>query len=351
MLSTLSSNAILSKARAMYGKRLVRKDYQTLLGCSSVNEIAVYLKQTPRYKEILTGINERDCHRGQLEMLLRKKLFYDFAALCRYELSVGEQFAGYLIQRSEVEQLMHSLMLMAAGKSNEYLFSLPTFLDQHTHIDLRALAKMKTYDEFLAALEHTPYYKILKPLAPEPGKQPDLTVIENALYTYLYQGIYHIIDKHTYGEAKRELKELFNSYLDLNNYVRIFRLKKFYQTSPDQIRALLLPFGTLKPRQINAMLAADDPTEVTAVMNTTSRGKRLSTIEYTFIDELPVRVKYKQCRHFIRFSTHPSVVMLSYIYLTEIELSNITSVIEGIRYQIPTEDTKHLLIYNKKAPA
>lgn len=351
MLSKLSSNVILSKARAMYGKRLVRKDYQTLLTCSTVGEIAAYLKQTPRYREILTGVNERDCHRGQLEMLLRKELFYDFASLCRYELSAGEQFAGYLIERSEVEQLMHSLMLMAAGKSNEYLFSLPTFLDQHTHIDLHALARMKTYGEFLTAVEHTPYYKILKPLSPQPGEQPDLTLIENALYTYLYQGIYHIVDKHAHGEAKRELKELFDSYLDLNNYVRIIRLKKFYQASPDQIRALLLPFGTLRPRQLNAMLAADGPDEVTAVMNATSRGKRLSAIEYTFIDELPVRVKYKQCRHFIRFSTHPSVVMLSYIFLTEIELSNIISVIEGIRYQIPTEDTKRLLVYNKKAPA
>ena len=56
----LSSNVILSKARAMYGQRLVWKDYQTLLGCHSVNEIAAYLKQTPRYREILVGINERE---------------------------------------------------------------------------------------------------------------------------------------------------------------------------------------------------------------------------------------------------------------------------------------------------
>lgn len=351
MLTTMSSNAILSKARAMYGMRLVKKDYQALLGCRSVNEIAAYLKQTPRYREILTGINDRDCHRGQLEMLLRKKLFYDFASLCRYELSVGEHFAGYLIERSEIEQLMHSLMLMAAGKSNEYLFALPTFLDQHTHVDLHALARMKNYDEFLTAVEHTPYFKLLKPLAPQPGKQPDLTVIENSLYTYLYQRIYDIIGKHSHGESRKELKELFDSYLDLNNYVRIYRLKRFYKASPDQIRALLLPFGSLGAKQINAMLAADDPAQVTAVMNTTSRGKRLSTIEYNFIDELPVRVKYKQCRHFIRFSTHSPVVMLSYIFLTEIELANITNIIEGIRYQIPSEDTKKLLVYNKQAPA
>ena len=351
MLSTFSSNVILSKARAMYGQRLVWKDYQTLLGCHSVNEIAAYLKQTPRYREILVGINERECHRGQLEMLLKKKLFFDFASLCRYELSSGEHFAEYLISRSEIEQLLHSLMLMTAGKSSEYLFSLPSFLEQHTHVNLRALAQMKNYDDFLVAVEHTPYYKLLQPLSPPFGKQPDLTAIENTLYTYLYQKVYGIIKKHVHGEAKKELKGLFDSYIDLNNYVRIFRLKKFYKASPDQIRSLLFPFGSINPRYLNEMILAKDPSDVISVMMGTSRGKQLSSMEYTFIDELPVRVKYKQCRHFIRFSTHPSVVMLAYIFLTEIELANITNVIEGIRYQISTEETKKLLVYNKKATA
>lgn len=347
MLTTLSSNAILAKARAMYGKRLVYKDYRALLDASSVNEVAAYLKQTTRYSEILTGVDEREVHRGQLELLLHQKLFYDFAALCRYEISVGEHFADYLLARSEIEQIMHSLMLLAAGKSNEYLFSMPTYLDQHSHINLTALSKMNNYGDFLQALAHTPYQKLLEPFAPTSGEQPDLTVIENVLYTYLYNGIYENIQKHTRGKTRQELKELFDAYIDLNNYVRIIRMKKYYNSSPDEIRSLLLPFGTLKPHIVNQMLAAETPMQVTSVMNTTSRGKRLVNVEYSFVDELPVRAKFKQCQHFIRFSTHPPVVMLSYIFLTEIEVQNIIHVIEGVRYQLPEEETKKLLVYAK----
>ena len=40
MLSTYSSNVILAKARAMYGRRLHTEDYRELLGCRSVGELA-----------------------------------------------------------------------------------------------------------------------------------------------------------------------------------------------------------------------------------------------------------------------------------------------------------------------
>ena len=40
MLSSFSSNAILAKARAMYGRRLKTEDYRALLACKTVGEVA-----------------------------------------------------------------------------------------------------------------------------------------------------------------------------------------------------------------------------------------------------------------------------------------------------------------------
>ena len=42
MLTTVSSNAILAKSRAMYGRRLTERNYTELLICHSVNEVANY---------------------------------------------------------------------------------------------------------------------------------------------------------------------------------------------------------------------------------------------------------------------------------------------------------------------
>ena len=83
MLPTYSSNVILAKARAMYGRRLTRTNYRELLECRSVSEVAAYLKNQTSYGTVLAGVNENDIHRGQLEVRLRQKLFEDNSALCR----------------------------------------------------------------------------------------------------------------------------------------------------------------------------------------------------------------------------------------------------------------------------
>ena len=312
MLSSLSSNVILAKARAMYGKRLKTKDYQALLGCGTVGEVAAYLKQNTVYRDIFTGVYRHNVHRGQLETLLRQKFFYDASSICRYELSSGEHFAAYLIQSLEIEQIMHSLMLLAAGKSEAYVFSLPPYLSQHTHIDLHALSKTKDFHDFLSALGNTRYRRLLEPYAPSPGEKIPFAKIENKLYTVLYENVYRTINRYAHGKAKRELRELFDSYLDFENYARIWRMKYFYHMSSEEIRPLLLPFGSFSQRQLDGMLGASDASEVKERMSRTSRGKQAARLDYNFVDELPLRVRHLQSRHAIRFSTYPSVIMLSF---------------------------------------
>ena len=347
MLSGLSSNAILSKARAMYGKRLTKENYNDLLNCQTVGEVASYLKSRTVYGKCLAGINESEVHRGQLEVALRQKLFDDYASLCRYEISVGEHFARYLIGRSEVEQILHSLMLLNAGTPEEYLFSMPYYLNRHTRIDLNALSKIKSFDGLLDALGHTPYRKLLESFRPQPGAALNYTAIENALYSYLFSEVFETIRRHTRGETAKQLAEIFNSYIDLINYVRIIRLKFSYHASPDFVRSSLLPFGSIKAKHLNAMLAADKEDEIEEIMGRTPVGKHFLKVAHTYIDEIPNRVKYITCKRDIRFSTHPSVVMMSYVFLSQSEITDIITIVECIRYQIPaSEITKLLTIVN-----
>lgn len=72
MLSSFSSNAVLSKARAMYGKRLTAENYRDLLNCRTVGEVAAVLKSRTSYGTVLAGINENEIHRGILEAELKK---------------------------------------------------------------------------------------------------------------------------------------------------------------------------------------------------------------------------------------------------------------------------------------
>lgn len=343
MLSSLSSNVILSKARAMYGRRLTPQNYSELLNCQTVSEVAGYLKNRTAYGKILSGINETDIHRGQLENRLRQKIFQEYDSLCRYELSVGEHFAGYLIALNEIEQIMHSLMLLMAGTPQEYIFNMPMFLNRHTNIDLPSLSKIKNYDDLLLALGRTPYHDLLEPFRPTAGIPIDFTGIETALYTYLYRKVFEVIDDYTGGQTAKQLYDLFNTYIDLQNYVRIFRLKKYYHVGSDYVRANLLPFGNISVKRKEELIAAETPEEITKIMSSIAAEKKFMSVEHSFVDELPGYVLFEKSRHYIRFSTHPSVVMIAYMFLMETELKDIINIIEGIRYKLPTDEIAKLL--------
>ena len=107
-----TSFAVLAKARAKFGKRLTEKDYNSLLNSNSVAEVMSYLKSYTHYAEALRDINERDVHRGRLEVLLRQHLFYEFDSLCRYDSQMSTGFSAYVISRTEIEQIMRFLTLL-----------------------------------------------------------------------------------------------------------------------------------------------------------------------------------------------------------------------------------------------
>ena len=56
MLSSLSSNAVLARARTRFGRRLTEQNFNDLLVCKSTQEVAYYLKNRTYYNSILADV-------------------------------------------------------------------------------------------------------------------------------------------------------------------------------------------------------------------------------------------------------------------------------------------------------
>ena len=339
-----SSNVILAKARAMYGNCLKTQNYTELLACHSVSEVASYLKNRTAYASVLSDINEATIHRGYLETLLKRKIFNDFTSLMRYDMTVGMHMSDYLIQRAEMEQIIRCLQMMTAGRSEEFLFSLPLFFSTHTKLDLIKMAHAKNYDQLLEALAGSPYKELLEPMRPEKGKEIPITQIENALYSRVVKTLYGLID-HTSGSVRKELIHLCGSQVDTESMIRIFRMKKYFHASADEIRPNLLPSGRcISPKMWERMLHAETAEEVLEIYYTTSIGRRIPENQRLYYYDLHHRAPYYNARHYIHYSINPMVVLISYSIITDIELDDIVNIIEGIRYALPTEQIKPMLV-------
>lgn len=343
----MASNAVLSKARAMYGKRLTEKDYTDLLLCKSVSEVASYIKTKTHYSSLLTDINETTIHRGQLETIIRKKSFMDLSALCRYEITVGDDFANYILYRTEIEQIMRYTTLMGAGRSDEYLYEIPDYLEHHTKVNFSLLRRASSFEDILNALEKTKYKKIVEPFKPQNNKPINYAAMENALYASMYSEIFNIINSKTKGTEKKQLSEFFNFLVDYSNFIKIYRLKCINNCSYKDIKDYILPFGSLSNKHLENLCNTESANMCLAYIRKTYLGKSLSKIEYNNLSDSDKKLRYIYCSKNMKFSIYPTVVMLSYIMLLDIEISNIIIITEGVRYQLPSDKIAEMLIIPK----
>lgn len=344
MGSSKAANAVLAKIRAKYGKRLTEKDYNSLLQCKSVSEVVSYLKNNTYYESVLSKVNEREIHRGRLENILMQQLFNDFYSLCLYTKGSGEHFSRYLVERNEIRQIIHILTLMSSDSTDEYVYTLPQYFVSHTSVNFALLSKAKTYEQFYSAIEDSPYAELLSEFKPMKGDRINLSLVENKLYEYCYGNLYESINKYSSGQERKDLLEMFNSIMDYINFVRVFRLKKYYHESPEITKSYLFPYGTLKRKTIDKLCQANTSAEVFEAVNGTSFGKKLNRLDYVYAGEIDNVGVYSITKKNIHFSSFPLVVMLSYIFVMETEYHNIVSIIEGVRYNVDPAKIKSIVI-------
>lgn len=344
---SVTSYAVLTKARAKFGKRLTEKDYNSLLACQSVAEVMSYLKSYTHYSEALRDINERDVHRGRLEAMLRQNLFYEITSMCRYDTGLGSGFSQFVIQNLEVEQIVRFLVLLNSNSTEKFIYQFPAYFMKHTVIEIDKLSNAKNYSEFLNAISNSPYYSILKEFSPDEKGCLPISTIENKLVENVYKNVIELIEKRTKGQEKQELITLFHSIIDYNIFSRILRLKKYYNLSPDAIKEnLFIKYCSISPKVIDLMCRAESSAEIFSIMQNTHTGKLIDKIGYVFASDITPRVEYRLARKNMHFSNNPSAVMISYMFVAETELMNVISLIEGIRYKLDSKTIQSMLIYS-----
>lgn len=342
-----ASTAVLVKSRAKYSLHLTNDDYDALINCGSIKDIVAYLRTNTHYNVSLEGIQEAAVHRGNLETLLKNKVYEDFAQLCKFEKSIGQHYFEYMMVRNEVERLLIFIRYLIAGTPEKFIFSLPDFFYRHSHIDFVQMTVCKNFDELLQVLSNTDYYKLLLPFRPEKrNNNVDFTAIESVLERYRFYCASEITDKYFSGSEAEELMTIFSMQAELDNLRKIYRAKKYYEFPIDVLKAMLNKQRCfLNKISFEDVVNANDNEEMLKILKKTRYRSYLAEndVEDCF-DRIADKMLYSYCRRKMRFSQNATTVMASVIQLFEIEIDNLTNIIEGKRYGIDNDSIKSMLI-------
>ena len=334
-----------SKAQAMFGKRLRFQDYQELAKKANVAEIASYLKNQTDYDSFLEGVNEHSIHRGYLELLIRQNYFYRFSKLLRYT-NDSKEFIRFRIMNVEYQLILSTIYMLNDENRSDMIARLPLRLDQYISFPMEKLVEVRSIDELLEVIRDTIYYKALVPYHGESNQDLNVSACEYSLRDVYTHANIELINNQFKGETAKELYEVFATQVELNNITRIYRLKKYYQMSPLDIKLNInMIHCKIDEKVMNDWIDVCNAEEMIEQFSQSSYYKFIKGKEFLYIENYLSWIEYQMNLWYMRYSQNPEVIIVCYLSLLQFEITNLVNIIEGVRYHVAAEKVMQLLVY------
>lgn len=340
-----SANAILSLCRSYYGKRLKNDDYDALLNCKTLSEFASVLGTKGDYAADLTPTVLGDLRARTLEGMCEKHRFDRFVTLCRFELAIGNRFYEYFILRSEVDQILKSTLLLLSKRKEDYLMGMHPFLDKHLSVDLFALGRANTLEEIASALQKTRYGALYRSCL-SAGK-PSYLTFEQAFEAYFSLEVKKLVKKCFSGAQEKALLELICRSLDCRLISMMLRAVNYYSgdlSLSTLVSPALVNLTLFDDERLRRFSLCETPADVLSVLERSPYAGWLTLSDAAHPEAVLQRRLLALCRKSIRFSVSPGVVMFCYLLLSQNEVSNLTCIAEGIKFNVPQSVIKEHLI-------
>lgn len=337
--------AVNTKSRALIGKLLSNEDFSNLLSKKSVPEVAAYLKHNTHYSDTLSGINENEIHRGMLETLLKKSHIERLEKLAYFFHDEYKEFYKTLFIRYEIEDLKTMAKGIKSGRDNTLLKDSLIYIGKYSKLSTDNLLSSTTVHDFLKNLKGTIYYEYLRPLVEGYDEVSFFNMemtLDLAYFNILYDNINMI------AKSDRVITHNYQDvYVDLLNLQWIYRGLKFYNLSPEELFNYTIAHGREFSRNnIKDLCYTKSIDEFQKKVLGTKYGFLFNheNTKDMFMERRMLRYLYFSLKKMkVEDGMNISLSMVLSL-LSEIEIRDIISVVENIRYGMPAEEAKKYLI-------
>ena len=352
MASLIKYSAVAGKIRAMYGNRLREEDFAHLKSLKSVPAAAAFLQSHPAWSLALDGVSPAEIHRGTLERMLRHSLLEEYRRIFCFLTRDDHPLMRYPLLRFETDQILYFLRLLRAGVPQDYRFSPPAFYREQSKIDFSAFSRCTDYPSFLDILRHTSFYPLLAALSTPAEPLPAYETVDIVLHNHFYSSMLSAIDGCYHGVVRKTLEDSVAMQIDMINIIRAVRLRRFFSGPKADVSGYLVPFRFRIPGDfIGKLLAAPDETAVFSLLRSSRYGKVFAENQFDTIEEYYYKALYDFNIRHLREGVPSVYTPVAYLWLKEIELHELITVIECIRYGVPQEKMPAPFVRGRRLPS
>ncbi len=342
-----STNAVASKAKAMYAHHITDAQYEELLKRRSVNDVMTYLKSETAYAEALEDVKGTNIHRGELEALLDEEAFMKSSKLIHYVPKKDIKFYSLGVTRLEIRLILTKVSLLNSDNHENYDMDLPAYLAKYASFNIYGLLSIDSYPMLCDYLKKTMYYNdLIEHMPTDDDEKVDLNLLEYDLKRTYYHYEVETVKSLFKGQKQKDLLTMIYTSIELENITKIYRLKRYFKVSPEVIKqSLIMEYSRIPRKMMDELIEAKDVKEFLKLLAASPYHLYIDDQEFVYIEYHATKISYHLAKRYMRFSTDPACVYMAFLIVHECEITNLKHIIEGLRYGEDSERIKAMLIY------
>lgn len=324
---------LITKIKAMNAKLLNSNDYKNLAYATSVVDFASYLKNHPSYLHSLAAYDEQLLHREELEHILTKTLYHDYDQLYRFCNIEQRTFLKLFFLVYESDLLKTILYHLHHKKKDNYILDLKSFWKKYSTLDIDLLYEARSLEEFKKVLDKSIYQDAMLRLTP----QDNIFLYEKALdrfvFKYFWQKKHHLLNNGPFL-----LKKIEGKQVDLLNIIFIYRAKTYYSMDVAEIVEMLIPIQyQLDENGIKDLIMAPTTEDFFKALSQSKHSYLLDDFPEMSLEEIYPFFISKVLRSLRLTNPLSFVSVYEYLFKKFIEVHQLTTLLESLRYGKPPE--------------
>ncbi len=311
-----------AKLRALYAKKINISDLNDLIKQNNLKNLSTLLKSK---SDIFKNINE-NTDRLEIESLLDESQIQDIIKIKKLLSKKDNKiFEDFLLQY-EIKCVKSMLRkLFSDDKTDDIIVQNVKRWTMYLFEDIKGIETVENFDEFFKATQRMKYSEILRQY--QNKEVINVFEIENKIDKMYFETLY---DK---TKNNKNMQKIVGSEIDLLNVLWIFRLKKYYEFKPEELKNVLINRNyMLKKDLIEKLINATDFEEVKEIMQKTIY-KKIFTNEEELEDNIDKYLYSVNKKVFIGDLTSIAYIF-AYVNLIDYQNNDIVNTIEGVRYNL-----------------
>ncbi|MGB8981178.1 MAG: V-type ATPase subunit [Anaerolineales bacterium] len=333
--------AISARVRAMYSSLLSPQDFARLSDAPDFATLITQLKQTA-YAPYLENLKDKDLTPQKVDLAIKGRLADSYHSVIQMAPEHARSLLKQLYRYFEVQNLKAVLRAIVTDPSWERVEDVLFPMGSMTVLPAQAMVESGSVGAAIELLQGTPYYETLSFAMKRYSAEQNLFPLEVALDLYYWRQLWQEAKK-LQGQDREQAARIIGSLMDVNNLMWVIRYKVYHGLSEEEVINYTLPFGyRVRDEDVRAIAAGADLSSVVGrVFPGIPDLNALLDQPRTGMPQLEIQLKrrlMKQCLAAFTGNPFHIGVPLAFLILSELEIEDLTVLIEAKSSQMPEEE-------------